>query len=216
MQQGDFMSNYFDNLNQLLNSKVVKEMSKNAVQNKIPVLNEQGLALMLQMVDIMKPKRFLEIGTAIGFTSISVALFNKDIIVDTIEKNADMYQQALKYVESAKLTERVNVFLGDALEFDLSLINNLYDIIFIDAAKAQYIHFFEKYAPLLNDGGIIISDNLLFHGLVTQDTPIENKNLKNLVEKIRNYNTWLAKNKNFQTLFLEIGDGMAISSRLKK
>ncbi|MGD9604621.1 MAG: O-methyltransferase [Bacilli bacterium] len=210
------MSNYFDNLNQLLNSKVVKEMSKNAVQNKIPVLNEQGLALMLQMVDIMKPKRFLEIGTAIGFTSISVALFNKDIIVDTIEKNADMYQQALKYVESAKLTERVNVFLGDALEFDLSLINNLYDIIFIDAAKAQYIHFFEKYAPLLNDGGIIISDNLLFHGLVTQDTPIENKNLKNLVEKIRNYNTWLAKNKNFQTLFLEIGDGMAISSRLKK
>ncbi|MGD9886865.1 MAG: O-methyltransferase [Bacilli bacterium] len=210
------MDNYFYNLNELPNSKTIKEMGHYAKLNKIPILNDQGLALIIQLASLIKPKRFLEIGTAIAFTSINMATFSDEVIVDTIEKNEEMYQLALKNVADAKLNGRVNIYLGDALEFDTSQINNRYDMIFIDAAKAQYIHFFEKYSPLLADEGVIISDNLLFHGLVTQEAPIENKNLKNLVEKIKNYNTWLAKNKKFQTIFLEIGDGMAISSRTNK
>ena len=210
------MDNYFYNLNELPNSKTIKEMGRYAKLNKIPILNDQGLALMIQLASLIKPKRFLEIGTAIAFTSVNMATFSDDVIVDTIEKSEEMYQLALKNVADAKLNGRVNIYLGDALEFDTSQINNRYDMIFIDAAKAQYIHFFEKYSPLLADEGVIISDNLLFHGLVTQEAPIENKNLKNLVEKIKAYNSWLAKNKKFQTIFLEIGDGMAISSRTKK
>jgi len=213
---GDFMNNYFSSLNQLPKTRVIKEMSRYAQQNKIPILCEQGLILMLQLVNIKKPKRFLEIGTAIGFTAINVALFDDEVIVDTIEKNQEMFQLAQKNIIDAKLKGRVNVFLGDALEFDLKQINNQYDMIFIDAAKAQYINFFEKFAPLLNNDGLIIADNLLFHGLVTQSTTIENKNLKKLVEKVKNYNSWLAKNRNFQTFFLEIGDGMAITQRVKK
>ena len=174
------MDNYFYNLNELPNSKTIKEMGRYAKLNKIPILNDQGLALMIQLASLIKPKRFLEIGTAIAFTSVNMATFSDDVIVDTIEKSEEMYQLALKNVADAKLNGRVNIYLGDALEFDTSQINNRYDMIFIDAAKAQYIHFFEKYSPLLADEGVIISDNLLFHGLVTQEAPIENKNLKNL------------------------------------
>ncbi len=210
------MNEYFQKLNNLPSNKVIKEMLKYAETNKIPIINEQGLALILQLVDLMKPKRFLEIGTAIGYCSINLATYNQEIAIDTIEKNNELYEIAIKNVNDAKLSGRINVLIGDALSFDTTQINYLYDIIFIDAAKAQYIHFFEKYAPLLNENGVIICDNLLFHGLVEQTTPIVNKNLRHLVEKIRSYNAWLAKQKGFRTTFLDIGDGMSITSKVKK
>lgn len=207
------MSEHFTNLNDFPNHKTIKEMRKYAQANKIPVLNDDGLALMLQLVDLVKPKHFLEIGTAIGFCAINVAAVCDGVIIDTIEKNREMYQEAVKNVEEAKMTGRIRISLGDALEFDTSKIDYRFDIIFIDAAKAQYARFFEKFSPFLADDGIIVSDNLLFHGLVEKDARIENRNLRSLVDKIRDYNVWLSKQKNFKTLFLAIGDGMAVTRR---
>ena len=113
------------------------------------------------------------------------------------------------------LENQISTYIGDALEFDLSLLGDRkYDLIFIDAAKAQYRRFFEKYMVLLNEGGIIVSDNLLFHGLVEQEE-IDGKDLRALIRKIKNYNNWLFENEEFDTTFLRIGDGMAISLKKK-
>lgn len=210
------MNNYFNDLNILPHNKVISDMRKYAKTNKVPIINDDGLTLMLTLVDLIKPKKFLEIGTAIGFCSICIASYDDNILIDTIERDEVMYEEAIKNIHNAKLNQQINVFHADALEFDISNLSNDYDMIFIDAAKAQYIKFFEKYELLLNDEGIIITDNLLFHGLVVNRSNIENKNLKSLVTKIDYFNYWLKKNKYYSTRFLNIGDGLAISRRVKK
>ncbi|NLD26874.1 MAG: O-methyltransferase [Acholeplasmataceae bacterium] len=210
------MNTYLNELNNLPVSKVIKEMRKYAEANKVPIINDEGLIFMLQLVDLKKPKRFLEIGTAIGFCAINLATYDSDIIVDTIEKNEIMFAQALKNVQNARLEKRINVYLGDALDFDLSKLQKDYDMIFIDAAKAQYIKFFEKYEQLLAEDGLIVSDNLLFHGFVENTKIIEHRNLRQLVDKIQDYNEFLAKHRSYHTNFFAVGDGIAVSKRVKK
>jgi len=210
------MNEYFNKLNFLPSNKVIKDMRKNAIKNKIPVINDEGLSMMLQLVDLIKPKRFLEIGTAIGYCAINIASHNNDVIIDTIERNEELYNEAIKNIKASKFEGRINVYLADALEFDLSQLTSKYDMIFIDAAKAQYIKFFELYESLLEDQGIIVTDNLLFHGFVTNTHKIKNKNLKSLVIKIEEYNYWLSKNKKYNTSFFNIGDGLAISKKVIK
>lgn len=210
------MNNYFDDFNTLPHNKVIKDMRKYAKANKVPIINDDGLIFILELVDLIKPKKFLEIGTAIGFCSINMAIYKDDLLVDTIERADDMYNEAIKNIKDSKLEERINVFHADALEFEIDNLNGPYDIIFIDGAKAQYVNFFEKYEKLLSDEGIIITDNLLFHGLVMNRKNIENKNLKALVTKIDYFNFWLKKNKKYSTRFFNIGDGMAVSKKVKK
>jgi predicted O-methyltransferase YrrM len=210
------MKSYFQNLNNFPTSRTIKEMRKYAEINNVPIINDESLIFMLQLVDLMKPKRFLEIGTAIGFCAINLATYDPSLQIDTIEKNEAMFSLALKYIKNSKTQDSINVYLADALDFDTDQLATSYDIIFIDAAKSQYIHFFEKYEKLLSDDGIIVSDNLLFHGFVNQGKTIESRNLRQLVGKIENYNLYLSKNKNYRTNFLTIGDGIALSQRVKK
>ncbi|MDD3999495.1 MAG: O-methyltransferase, partial [Bacilli bacterium] len=204
------------NLNVLPNNKVIKEMRKYVETNKVPVINDEALAFIMNLIDIQKPKKVLEIGTAIGFFAINIATYNEDLVIDTIERNELMFSEALKNIKKAKLDKRINAYLGDASDFDSTKLKNEYDLIFIDGPKAQYINFFEKYEKLLADEGIILSDNLLFHGFVNNTKGIATKNLLHLVEKIENYNSFLAKNKNYQTYFFSIGDGIAVTRRKKK
>ncbi len=103
------------------------------------------------------------------------------------------------------------LILADGLEYDLEDLGTNFDIIFIDASKSQYKNFFEKYEHLLSDYGLIICDNLAFHGHAENYENIESKNLKALARKIDNFNKWLAQNKKYNTTFLNIGDGMSIS-----
>lgn len=213
---GDIMIEYFKELNVLPSSKIIKEMRKYAETNKIPIVNDETLLFFLHLVDLMKPKKMLEIGTAIGFCAINLATYDESIVIDTIEKSEELYSVAVNNVKKAKLNERINVFLGDALEFDIKNLQQEYDLIFIDAAKAQYINFFEKYESLLAQDGLIVSDNLLFHGFVNNKKTIESKNLLHLVEKIEAYNLYLSKNKNYETKFFGIGDGISVTRRIKK
>lgn len=210
------MIEYFKELNVLPSSKIIKEMRKYAETNKIPIVNDETLLFFLHLVDLMKPKMMLEIGTAIGFCAINLATYDESIVIDTIEKSEELYSVAVNNVKKAKLNERINVFLGDALEFDIKNLQQEYDLIFIDAAKAQYINFFEKYESLLAQDGLIVSDNLLFHGFVNNKKTIESKNLLHLVEKIEAYNLYLSKNKNYETKFFGIGDGISVTRRIKK
>ena len=179
-----------------------------AKENNVPIIQKEGLNFLIKYIKQNNVKTILEIGTAIGYSSINMALVSDDIQITTIERNEKMYKQAIKNIKDFNLENRINVIYGDALD---TVVQDKYDLIFIDAAKAQYIKFFEKYKQNLQMNGTIITDNLNFHGLALHPEEIHSKNLKALVRKINNYKDFLINNKEFQTVFYEIGDGIAVS-----
>lgn len=187
---------------------LIKEMENYAEEYNIPIMQKKGIDFLCKIIDKGNVKNILEIGTAIGYSAIKMANVNKDINVTSIERDQDRYIEALKNIKKAKLDKRINVIYGDALDINL---DDKYDLIFIDAAKSQYIKFFNKFKENLNSNGIIITDNLSFHGLVEQETRIESRNLRQLVGKIRKYIDFLKENKEFKTKFYKVGDGIAVS-----
>ena len=190
---------------------LIKEMESYAEEKNIPIMQKKGIDFLCKIISKSDVKNILEIGTAIGYSAIKMANVNDDITVTSIERDQDRYIMALNNIKKAKLDKRINVIYKDALDVE---IKGKYDLIFIDAAKGQYIKFFEKFKENLNPGGIIISDNLSFHGLVEQKERIESRNLRQLVGKIRKYVEFLENNKEFKTKFYKVGDGIAVS--LKK
>ena len=134
---------------------------------------------------------------------------DSDITVTTIERDEARYLEAVKNIKKGNLEDRIELIFGDALEVNLE---DKYDLIFIDAAKAQNGKFFERFEINLKDNGTIITDNMNFHGLVFKnEEEIESRNLRQLVRKVRNYKEFLISNPKYETLFLDIGDGLAVS-----
>ena len=188
----------------------ISELEEYAKEYNIPIMMEDGIEFLCDYIKKNNIKRILEIGTAIGYSAIKMASIDKDIKITTIERDKDRYSLALKNISDFKLEEQINVILDDALNVDLS---DKYDLIFIDAAKGQYINFFEKFKTNLNNNGVIISDNLSFHGLVEGDWSPLRRNVRGLVRKIKNYKDFLDENKEFKTDYYDIGDGIGVSRR---
>ena len=196
---------------------VMKTIHDNSIEVGVPIIKDEGLDLLLAIINLKKPLTILEVGTAVGFSAIMMAL-NSNACIDTIERNKIMYQKALENVNLLNLNERITVYYGDAVTLELNNLKKEYDLIFIDAAKAQNQVFFEKYSPLLKDDGVIITDNILFHGYVeryyNKDLMEDvSKDLRALARKIDRFNQWLKNNKEYESHFLDIGDGMAISTK---
>lgn len=188
----------------------MKAMEIYADENNVPIMEKEGLKFLLDYIKSNNVKSILEIGSAIGYSAINMALVNNNVTVTTIERDETRYLEALKNIKRFNLDKRINLILADALEINL---DEKYDLVFIDAAKGQYIKFFEKYSNNVKNDGTIISDNIYFHGLTEQASRIEKKNLRQLVDKIRKYILFLMENENFKTEFLKIGDGLAVSRR---
>lgn len=189
---------------------LLKEIEDYAEEKNIPIMQKKGIDFLCKVIDKNEIKNILEIGTAIGYSAIKMANVNKDINVTSIERDQNRYMEALKNVKKAKLDKRINVIFGDALDINL---DDKYDLIFIDAAKGQYIRFFDKYSKNLSKNGVIISDNMEFHGLVEKKERIPSKNLRQLVNHIRDYIEFLKTNTEFNTTFYKIGDGISVSLR---
>ena len=139
-----------------------------------------------------------------------MALTDEKVTVVSIERDQDRYIEAVRNIKKCKLEDRITLILGDALNIDLK---DKYDMIFIDAAKGQYTNFFNHYEKNLLDDGIIVSDNMDFHGLVNEIDTIENRNLRQLVTKIKKYREFLENNEKYDTKFYKVGDGIAITYR---
>lgn len=190
---------------------MIKELENYAKINNVPIMLPDGIDYLTNYIKENNIKSILEIGTAIGYSSIRMALVSSDIKITTIERNHDLYLEAIKNIEKFNLQSQINLIEADALDVE---IKDNFDLIFIDAAKSQYIKFFNKFSPLLNKNGTIISDNLLFHGFVKEEK-IESRNLRQLVRKINDYIDFLKNNPDFETTFLEIGDGLGITKPKK-
>lgn len=192
--------------------ELVRNMKKYALDNDVPIMTEGGINYLMKYIKKNNIKNILEVGTAIGYSSILMCSVDKDITVTTIERDEKRYLEALKNIKKAKLEDRINLIYKDALEVNL---NEKYDLIFIDAAKAQNRKFFERFEKNLSKDGTIITDNMNFHGLVFQDLEsIESRNLRQLVRKIKEYKEFLENNKSYSTDFFDIGDGIAVSKRV--
>ena len=189
----------------------ILEMEKYAIDNNIPIIEKKTIAFIMRYIKNHNVLNILEIGSAIGYSSILMASSSKDVMVTTIERDEARYMECLKNVKKCGMEKKINVVYQDALELNLSE-ELRYDLIFIDAAKGQYTKFFEKYKNYLNPGGVIITDNIHFHGYVGESDKLDKGNLKSLVEKIESYVDFLKNNEEFDTVFKDIGDGLSIST----
>ena len=189
----------------------ILEMEKYAIDNNIPIIEKKSIAFIMRYIKNHNVLNILEIGSAIGYSSILMASSSKDVMVTTIERDEARYMECLKNVKKCGMEKKINVVFQDALELNLSE-ELRYDLIFIDAAKGQYTKFFEKYKNYLNPGGVIITDNIHFHGYVGESDKLDKGNLKSLVEKIESYVDFLKNNEEFDTVFKDIGDGLSIST----
>ena len=187
------------------------EMEKYASENNVPIIEKDSIAFIMKYIKKNNIKNVLEIGSAIGYSTILMASSNQDTIVTTIERDETRYMECLKNVKKCGMEKKINVVYQDALELNLSE-DLRYDLICIDAAKGQYSKFFEKYKNFLNPNGTIITDNINFHGYVGQSSKLDKGNLKSLVEKIEKYIEFLKTNPEFDTKFYDIGDGLSVST----
>jgi predicted O-methyltransferase YrrM len=189
----------------------ILEMEEYAKEYNVPIIERDSIAFIMKFIKANDVKEILEIGSAIGYSAILMASVKDDVKITTIERDETRYMECLKNVKKCDLEDRINVVYQDALEMNLSGVS--YDLIFIDAAKGQYTKFFEKFKYFLKPGGVIISDNLKFHGHVGNRNNITSRNLKQLVGKIENYIDFLKDNDEFETKFYDVGDGLSVSIR---
>ena len=189
--------------------ELILEMEEYASLKNIPIIEKDSIAFIMKYIKKNHIKNILEIGSAIGYSTILMASVGQDVTVTTIERDEARYMECLKNVKKCGFEKKINVVFQDALDVNLTGVK--YDMIFIDAAKGQYIKFFEKFKYFLNDGGVIITDNLKFHGYVGKSEKIESKNLRGLVEKIEDYIEFLKNNQEFETNFYDVGDGLSVS-----
>ena len=192
----------------------VKEIREYARDNKVPIMNQEGIDFLTTFIIKHQIKNVLEIGTAIGYSAIMMSLCSPNLKVTTIERDEERYLEAIKNIKKLSLEDRITLIFNDALK---TRVEGKYDLIFIDAAKAQNIKFFELFERNLNDGGFIITDNMYFHGLVKKnEKEIKSRNVRGIVRKIKGYITFLKENDDYNTTIYDIGDGIAVSEKKTK
>ena len=186
------------------------QMRDYAIENSVPIITDEGLKFLEDTIKKYNIKTILEIGTAIGYSAERISRAN-DTIVYTIERVDSMYNEASKNIKALGLDNKVHIIFKDALMAYDDVKDIKFDALFIDAAKGQYKHFFELYEPNLKKGGIVICDNMSFHGFLDKDPKEMSRSLRGLVRKLKDFHDFLTNNNNYDTTYYEIGDGMSIS-----
>ena len=192
----------------LLNDTDFVDLRKYAIENDVPIMNSQTKELIISILEIAKPKKILEIGTAIGYSSLCFKKYTgADITTIELDKEtADVARENFK-----KYNVDINLINDDAMKA-LRDINQGFDFVFIDANKSRYLDYFKITSKLLNKGGIIIADNVLFRGEVSNDDIME-KRKNTLVKRLRNFLAYITDLEDFTTSVIPIGDGLTISVR---
>ncbi|ANC77981.1 O-methyltransferase [Fictibacillus phosphorivorans] len=195
-------------------SEQVLKMEQYAKEHNVPIMDLTGMETLLSYVRLKKPKRILEVGTAIGYSAIRMALACENAEIISIERDEERYNIAKDNVRSFHLESRITLLFGDANDLQSQVENYApYDFIFIDAAKGQYQNFFDHYSSMLSPDGIIVTDNVLFRGYVADESGLESRRLRSLVKKIRSFNEYMMQHPDYQSSILPVGDGMMVSIR---
>ena len=194
-----------------MNKQELEKIKQKALEKHIPIIMDDTLEIVDKILKEVKPKRILEIGTAVGYSAINfVNELEEDVYVKTIERNDKRYEEAIKNINSIGYSKFIDVVHADATEYLPNLNeDNSYDVVFIDAAKGQYLKFLENGIRLAKDGAIIIADNVLFKGRVLSDYN-EHKH-RTAVNRLRSYLEIINSDKRLKSTVMNIGDGIAVS-----
>lgn len=198
----------------MFNEQELKKVKEKALEEHIPILMDDTLEKIEEILKEEKPKRILEIGTAVGYSASTFAKVTSDnCIIDTIELSEERAKEAKENIEKIGVANRINILVGDAVEI-LPTINNEYDIIFIDAAKGKYPIFLEHGIRLVKNNGLILADNILYKGYVMSDYNAHKQ--RTAVRHLREYIKEITENDKCKSEILEIGDGLAITRVIKE
>ena len=188
---------------------MLDKIKEKALNEHIPIIMDDTLDVIGKYLEKEKPKRILEIGTAVGYSAICFSKFlDKDGVIDTIERDEERIKEAKINIKEMNLENVINIYEGDAIEI-LPTLDEKYDVVFIDAAKGKYPFFLKEALRMINKNGIIFADNILYKGYVMSD--YNKHKQRTAVRNLREYIKEITENPNLETEILEVGDGLAIS-----
>lgn len=207
----EYMEQYLRNL--IPESKgTLKELEDFAKENSVPIIQKEAGKFLEFMINMKRPKKVLELGTAIGYSSILMAeSVEYKLSIVTIERDEKMVSLAKNNIKNYGYNDRINVIQGDCLQV-LEKLDDKFDVIFMDAGKGHYNHFIHHCLRLLNNDGIIIADNVLFRGMVASDDLVKRRKIT-IVKRMRTYLEMVSNNEELITSVIPMGDGIAITKR---
>lgn len=186
-----------------------QEIRQYGISNNVPITRDDTLSFLVNVINNYDCKEILEIGTAIGFGCITMATETNCMHIDTLEIDKDRYNIAKDNITSRGLENKITQYLVDAKDF-LKTTNRKYDLIYLDGPKGQYINYLPYLIQMLNYGGIIVADNLYFHGMVTGEIPVS-KGCRAMIKGLHKYIDAITTDKSLETKILNIGDGVGFS-----
>ena len=193
---------------------LLKELEVYAAENNVPIVHKEVAEFLKVLLKVQKPMRILEVGCAIGYSSILFAsTVGKDVEIITVERNEKMIEQAKRNIKEAGLENNITILEGDAEEM-LKSVEGEFDMIFLDAAKGQYKLFYDMVIDKLKVDGLLISDNILYKGMVAHDDFVIRRK-KTIVKRMRTYLDYICTCDYLSTSLIPIGDGVALSYKEK-
>ncbi|MCT6923250.1 O-methyltransferase [Metasolibacillus sp.] len=189
---------------------LLQEMERFAQEHHVPIMQLVGIDALNQLLRIQNPAKILEIGTAIGYSAMRMAMALPNCEIVTIERDAERVLHARKFIERSEVADRIQVIEGDALEVDVASLPSTIDAVFIDAAKGQYQKFFEKYSPLVPSGGVLYIDNMYMHGLSDLEMKEVPRRKRTMIRNLHTFTNWILQHPDYTSAFFPIGDGLLI------
>ena len=197
-----------------LNKEQLNVIKKKAIEEHIPIIMDDTLEVISKYLKELRPKRILEIGTAVGYSAMCFSEYLQDGgAIDTIERDEERIKEAKENFKKVMVEDKINLYEGDAVDI-LTTLNQKYDMVFIDAAKGKYPFFLKEALRMIKENGIIFADNILYKGYVLSD--YNKHKQRTAVRNLREYIKEVSENPNIETEILEVGDGLAISRIIKK
>ena len=197
-----------------MNLEELERIKEKALEEHIPIIMDDTLEVIEDYFKKNKPKKILEIGTAVGYSAICFTEFlSEDGIIDTIEREHTRVEEAKENIKKMGLEDKIHILEGDAVEI-LPTLEGKYDAIFIDAAKGKYPFFLKESLRMLSYNGVIFADNILYKGYVLSD--YNKHKQRTAVRNLREYIKETTEDENLDTKILEVGDGLAITKFVKK
>lgn len=186
------------------------EMERFAKENEVPISQPESIRMIEILLKLMNAKEILEVGSAIGYSAIRMSRAS-NAKVTTIELSEEMADLAEANIKKAGLEEKISLIRGDGVKVLEKMDGEgIFDVIFVDAAKGQYMEFFPHCLRLLRKGGLLISDNILYKGMTATDELVVRRKIT-IVRRLRAYLEMLKENKQLSTAIIPIGDGVAVS-----
>lgn len=195
-----------------MNKQELQIIKQKALEEHIPIIMDDTLEVIDEILTKLKPKKILEIGTAVGYSAMCFSEYLlEDGKIDTIERDEERISEAKENIKKVGVAEKINIYEGDAVEI-LPTLEDKYDMIFIDAAKGKYPFFLKEALRMLNENGVILADNILYKGYVMSD--YNKHKQRTAVRNLREYIHDVTNNPNLETEILEVGDGLAITKKV--